>query len=105
VKGGMPQREKLPPVSEQMKARSAALAAELRGWPQVTRKSFFGYTALCSIQICYRGKTTFGLLPRGGRSIFQGNAVAFRLDRANRSAQTLLTKDSRIVAFDKEKTR
>ena len=104
MKGEMPQREKLPPVSEQMKARSAALVAELRGWPQVTRKSFSGYTALCSIQICYRGKTTFGLLPRA-RRIFKGNAVAFRLDRGNRSAQTLLTKDSRIVAFDKEKTR
>ena len=46
----------------------------------------------------------FGLLPRT-RSIFKGNAVAFRLDRAQRAAQTLLTKDSRIAAFDKDKTR
>ena len=94
----MPQPEKLPPVTEQMKAWSAALAGELRGWPQVTQKSFFGFTAL------YRGRTMFGLLPRT-RSIFKGNAVAFRLDRAKQSAQTLLTKDSRIAAFDRDRTR
>jgi hypothetical protein len=94
----MLQREKLPPVSEQMKAWSAALAAELRDWPQVTQKSFFGFTAL------YRGGSMFGLLPRS-RSIFRGNAVAFRLEPANRSAQKLLREDSRIAAFDKDKTR
>ena len=94
----MPQREQLPPVTEQMKAWSAALAAELRDWPQVTQKSFFGFTAL------YRGRSMFGLLPRT-RSIFKGNAVAFRLERANRSAQMLLRQDSRIAACDKDKTR
>jgi hypothetical protein len=94
----MPQHEKLPPVTEQMKAWSAALAAELRDWPLVSQKSFFGFTAL------YRGRTIFGLLPRT-RSIFKGNALAFRLDRANRSAQTRLTNDSRIAAFDKDKMR
>jgi len=94
----MPQPAKLPPVTEQMKAWSAALAAELRGWPRVTQKSFFGFTAL------YRGRTRFGLLPRT-RSLFKGNAVAFRLDRAKRLQQTLLTKDSRVAAFDEDKTR
>jgi hypothetical protein len=94
----MPQREKLPPVSDQMKAWSAALTAELRDWPQVTQKSFFGFTAL------YRGRSMFGLLPRT-RSIFKGNAVGFRLERANRSARMLLREDPRIAAFDKDKTR
>jgi len=98
VKREMPQPEKLPPVTEQMKAWSWALAAELRNWPQVTQKSFFGFTAL------YRRRSMFGLLPRT-RNIFKGNAVAFRLERANRSAQMLLRKDSRIAAFDKDKTR
>ena len=65
-------------VSEQMKAWSTALAAELNEWPQVTLKTFFGFTAL------YRGKTMFGLLPRT-RSVFKGNAVAFRINSANRS--------------------
>jgi hypothetical protein len=90
--------EQVPSVSEQMKAWSTALAAELSEWPQVTLKSFFGFTAL------YRGKTIFGLLPRT-RSIFKGNAVAFRMEAANRPTQSLLEKDSRIAAFDKDKAR
>ena len=93
-----PQREQLPPLSEQMKAWSTALAAELSEWPQVTQKCFFGFTAL------YRGKTMFGLLPRT-RSIFKGNAVAFRMEAANRSTQFRLEKDPRISAFDKDKRR
>jgi hypothetical protein len=92
------QREKSPPVSEQMKAWATALAAELADWPQVTQKSFFGFTAL------YRGKTMFGLLPRT-RSIFKSNALAFCVDAVNRSTRTLLEKDSRISAFDKDKAR
>ena len=98
MRGETRQREKLPPVSEQMKAWSTALAAELRKWPQVTQKSFFGFTAL------YRGKTMFGLLPRT-RSIFRGNAVAFRINAENHSLQSLIEKDPRISAFDKDKAR
>jgi hypothetical protein len=81
-----------------MKAWSSALAAELRDWPQVTQKSFFGFTAL------YRGKTMFGVLPRT-RSIFTSNAVAFRMESVNRSSRSLLEKDPRIAAFDKDKAR
>ena len=92
------ERSKLPPVSEQMKAWSTALAAELADWPQVTQKSFFGFTGL------YRGKKMFGLLPRTC-SIFKSNAVAFCMDPANRSTRALLEKDRRISAFDKDKTR
>jgi hypothetical protein len=98
VKAEQFQRKKSPPVSEQMKAWSTALAAELVDWPQVTQKSFFGFTAL------YRGKKMFALLPRT-RSIFKSNAVAFCMDAANRSTRTLLEKDPRISAFDKGKTR
>lgn len=81
-----------------MKAWSAALAAELNDWPQVTQKPFFGFTAL------YRGKTMFGLLPRT-KSIFKGNAVAFRVENPNRATQALLRTDFRIAAFDKDKMR
>jgi hypothetical protein len=81
-----------------MKAWSAALASELRDWPQVTLKSFFGFTAL------YRGRLMFGLLPRT-RSVFKGNAVAFRLERGNRSAQMLREKTRVFAAFDKDKAR
>ena len=44
----------MPPISEQMKAWSAELAAEIIDWPQVNQKVFFGFTAL------YRGKNMFG---------------------------------------------
>jgi hypothetical protein len=92
------QREQLAPLSEQMKAWTAALAAEVSDWPQVTLKSFFGFTAL------YRGKTMFGLLPRTG-SIFKGNAVAFRINGATRHLQSVMEQDPRVSAFDKDKAR
>jgi hypothetical protein len=81
-----------------MKTWSAALAAELRDWPQITQKPFFGFTAL------YRGKNRFGILPRT-KSIFKSNAVAFRFNNASRSIKAMLEKDERIAAFDKQKTR
>lgn len=92
-----PQHVKLPPVSHQMKAWSAALSMELRDWPEIRQKSFFGFTAL------YRGKQMFGLLPRS-RSIFRNNAVAFRFDDT-RAIHSRLDNDKRIAAFDKDKTR
>jgi hypothetical protein len=85
-------------VSEQMKAWSAALVSELQEWPQVTQKSFFGFTAL------YRGKCMFGLLPRT-RSIFTESAIAFRLQKRSSSVTALLKNDPRIAVFDKDKTR
>ena len=91
-------REKFLPISDQMKAWSSALAAEFQDWPQVTQKSFFGFTAL------YRGKSIFGLLPRT-KSVFRPNAVAFRFESLNREVKALLEKDSRVAAFDKKKTR
>lgn len=90
--------QKLVPVSEQMQAWTSALAAELQDWPQITLKSFFGFTAL------YRDKNMFGLLPRT-RSIFTGNAIAFRLEKSSRQTQAFLKKDPRISAFDKDKAR
>jgi hypothetical protein len=93
-----PDRAKLLPVSEQMKAWAAALAAEIRDWPQITQKSFFGFTAL------YRGTKIFGLLPRT-RGIFKGNAMALRFHDVNRATRARLEKDSRIAAFDKNKMR
>lgn len=90
--------EPWPPVSEQAKAWSAALAAETREWPEVTQKSFFGFTAL------YRGKYMFGLLPRT-KSIFTENAVAFRIEQPNAKTKMLLESDRHIAPFDKHKER
>ena len=81
-----------------MKAWSAALLGELKDWPQVTLGSFFGFTAL------YRGKYMFGLLPRT-RSIFKGNAVAFRMEGASRATKSLIGNDPRISPFHEHKTR
>lgn len=94
MKGEIRQREQLPPVSEQMKAWSTALAAELSEWPQVALKSFFGFTAL------YRGNTMFGLLPRT-RSIFKGNAVAFRINFESGNLQSLSRKIRELLPSTK----
>ena len=92
-----PERAKLAPVSDQMKAWSSALAAELLDWPQLTQKSFFGFTAL------YRGQKMFGALPRT-RS-FQGNCVALRFNQASRALLAHIEKDPRLAAFGKDKKR
>jgi len=81
-----------------MKAWSAALCAEVSDWPQLTQKSFFGFTAL------YRGPAIFGLLPRT-RSVFHNNSVAFRIDGPARRIRSMIEKDPRVVAFDKNKVR
>ena len=44
------------------------------------------------------------LLPRT-RSIFKGNAVAFRINAASGNLQSRMDKDPRIAAFDKNKAR
>jgi len=88
----------LPPISEQMKAWSAALAAETGDWPDVTRKVFFGFTAL------YRGENMFGVLPRT-RCIETLNAIAFPLDAPKRSVRARLDSDPRIGSIDRNNTR
>lgn len=94
-------RQKLrpfPPVSEQAKAWSVALTTELQDWPEVTQKSFFGFTAL------YRGRYMFGLLPRT-KSIFTENAIAFRIEEPSRHTEARLESDAHIAPFDKHKVR
>lgn len=88
----------MPPISEQMKAWSAALAAEIGDWPQVRQKVFFGFTAL------YRGKNMFGILPRT-RCIETRNAIAFPIDAPKRSVRARLDSDQRIGSIDKNNTR
>jgi hypothetical protein len=92
-----PKRIKLAPVSDQMKAWSSALATELLDWPQLTQKSFFGFTAL------YRGQTMFGALPR--TRTFQGNSIALRFERPSRALHARIGKDPSLTAFDKNKKR
>src|SRR5437868_8945399 len=66
-------RHNLLAISEEMKAWSAALAAEVGDWPEVSVRSFFGFTAL------YLGDRIFAALPRT-RGIESANSLAFKLE-------------------------
>ena len=87
-----PQRRsepKLPKASEEMKAWSAALGAEIAQWPQVELRSFFGFTAL------YRRDLIFGVLPRT-RAMGTSNALAFKLESAGPKIRARLENDPRM---------
>jgi len=81
-----------------MKAWSAALAAEVADWPQVTTRAFFGLTAL------YRRDRIFALLPRT-RAMETPNSLAFKLDPAGSRILTRLQRDSRVGATEMQKAR
>jgi hypothetical protein len=85
-----PRRPKLPPISEEMKAWSSALAGEVSAWPHVKTKSFFGFTAL------YREDFMFAVLPRT-RSLETASAIAVRLEHQSAAVRARLEKDSRVT--------
>jgi hypothetical protein len=89
---------KLPPISEEMKAWSAALEGEVGTWPQVMLKSFFGFTAL------YRKDFMFAVLPRT-RSLETASAIAVRMETRSASIRSRLEKDSRVTSAPMESAR
>lgn len=89
---------KLPKISEQMKAWSAALAAEVNDWLQVSSRSFFGFTAF------YRKDKMFALLPRT-RGMETPNSLAFRFDTRTASVRGRLQNDGRIRSAEIQKAR
>jgi len=91
-------RPKLPVVSEQMKAWSAALASEISKWPEVATRSFFGLTAL------YRNDQIFALLPLT-RAMKSANSLAFKLDGQVPPVRRRLDGDSRIGSTQLQRTR
>ena len=91
-------RPKLPKVSEQMKAWSAALVSEVGGWPQITKRSFFGFTAL------YRGGRIFALLPRT-RGMEAANSLAFKLELPAARLLARLRQDPRVGSTQMQKAR
>jgi hypothetical protein len=91
-------RPKLPKVSEEMKAWSAALTTEAAGLPQVTARAFFGFTAL------YRRNKIFALLPRT-RAMETPNSLAFKLESPPSRILTQLQHDPRVVATEMQKGR
>ncbi len=91
-------RPKLPRVSEEMKAWSAALAEEGESWSSVTTRAFFGLTAL------YRRDKIFALLPRT-RAIQTPNALAFKLESPSARISALLRQDPRVGSTEMRKAR
>jgi hypothetical protein len=91
-------RPHLPPVSEEMKAWSEALAGEITGWPQVSTRSFFGFTAL------FRKDRIFALLPRT-RGMESANSLAFRLESPSSATLIRVGKDSRVASTRMQKAR
>jgi hypothetical protein len=91
-------RPKLPAVSEQMKAWSSALCAEIDDWPRVTARVFFGFTAL------YRRDRIFALLPRT-RGMETANSLAFKLESPAARLLAQLRQDSRIGSAQMQKAR
>ena len=82
-------RPNLPKVSDEMKVWSTALADEVAGWPRVSTRSFFGFTAL------YRGDKIFAALPRT-RGMESANSLAFKLETRAPAVSARLEKDCRI---------
>ena len=76
-------------ASEEMKAWSAALSAELADWPNVSTRPMFGFTAV------YRKKRIFAVLPRT-RGIGSPNAIAFKLENAGPRVMSRLRAEPRI---------
>ena len=82
-------RLKLPLVSEEMKAWSAALASEATDWPRVSTRSFFGFTAL------YRKDKIFAMLPRT-RAMGTPNTLAFKFEALAPRLYAQLEGDPRV---------
>jgi len=91
-------RPKLPAISEEMKAWSAALAGEVVGWPEVATRAFFGFTAL------YREDKIFAVLPHT-RGWETANSLAFRIETPAPAMRESLGKDPRIGATEMQKAR
>jgi len=98
VKKKQSSRPKLPRVSEEMKAWSAAMVSEVAGWPRVSTRSFFGFTAL------YRKDRIFALLPRT-RGMATANSLAFKLDPATPTVRARLDEDPRVASTQMGKAR
>jgi hypothetical protein len=91
-------RPKLPAVSEQMKAWSAALAAEVESWPTVTTRPMFGFTAF------YRGKRIFAVLP-STRGMGSPDSLAFKLASPSPRTLTRLQNETRVRSTVMHKSR
>jgi hypothetical protein len=91
-------RPRLPKITEEMKAWSAALGNEVKTWPGVTTRPMFGLTAV------YRARRIFAVLPRT-RCMDVPNSIAFKLELAGSRIRTRAQRDPHISAFGMQNTR
>ena len=87
-----------PKTSEEMKVWSTLLATELREWPGVTTKPFFGFTAV------YRKAKIFAALPRT-RGVGKPSGLGFKLPSASARLLTQLRDDPRVQETGMQKAR
>jgi hypothetical protein len=88
----------LPAVSDEMKVWTSALVAEVSDWPQVSARSFFGFTAL------YRKDKMFAALPRT-RAWETANSLAFKFESLAPALRTRLEKSARPWSRQPDKAR
>jgi hypothetical protein len=81
-----------------MKAWAAALEAEVTGWPRVSTRPMFGFTAL------YRGTKIFAILPRT-RGMGSPSSLAFKLEDAGPRLLTKLQAETRLSTTVMRATR
>src|SRR5258708_40288495 len=85
-------------ISEEMKAWSAALEREVCDWPQVSARSFFGFTAL------YRKDKMFAALPRT-RGMETANSLVFKLESPTPAVRARLESSARPWSTQIDKAR
>ena len=91
-------RPRLPKITEEMKAWSAALGTEVMTWPAVTTRPMFGLTAV------YRARRIFAVLPRT-RCMDAPNSIAFKLESAGVRMRARAQRDPHISSFGVQKSR
>jgi hypothetical protein len=89
---------RLPKLSEEMKAWSAALTAEVTTWPKVTTRSMFGFNAL------YRNNRIFAALPKT-RGMRTPNSFGFKLEGVKPKLRAQMQSDPRIGFAEMRKAR
>ena len=93
-----PTRPRLPKITEEMKAWSAALGTEVATWPGVITRPMFGLTAV------YRARRIFAVLPRT-RCMDAPNSIAFKLESAGVRIRARAQRDPHISAFGMQTAR
>jgi hypothetical protein len=82
-------RPRMHRITEEMRAWSAALEAEVLDWPQVTGKPMFGFLSV------YRRGKIFAALPRT-RTMDPPNSVAFKIEGASLQLTKKISAEPRI---------